>query len=382
MKKVISHIASWLTGSDPVTGRKSSAKSRIMTKKYIPVFLMAIFMFGSCEENPVVNEEETAVILNGWEISKSPLGFHIHPRALFFTDTLTGFVVGYNGEIYKTKDSGESWQKQNSGTTLHLHSVYFVNQNTGFASGQAMSGCLDEDCNKGCVFLRTSDGGETWTKKFFPDYVAVKSLHFFNESTGLALIYTPDVPNSRDYYIARTENGGDSWELIDLAIKPTYERFYGIGDVVFIAGENQKIFKSKDRGDSWQIISTPVPASYRVRNLYFCNEQVGFIDGVSAFYKTTDGGANWETVDFPFIAFGVCHFYSETEGFNVLTVTAYEGGDFPAFKGSQGYETTDGGNTWSRSGLNHSIYLGLTCFPEKDRGYGINGSEFYVIKRK
>ena len=65
-------------------------------------------------------------------------------------------------------------------TTL-FRSVYFLNQDVGFASGQAMSGCLDEDCDKGSVFLKTINGGETWTKKLFEEYVRIKSLHFFNE---------------------------------------------------------------------------------------------------------------------------------------------------------------------------------------------------------
>ncbi len=353
-----------------------------MTKNYILIFIVALFIFESCEKASDIKEINTTPILNGWEITKNKLDFDINSRDLFFINSKIGFVVGYNGDIYKTINSGESWQKQNSETTLHLLSVYFINENIGFASGQAMSGCLDEDCDKGCVFLKTTNGGDTWTKKLFKDYIRIKSLHFFNESRGLALIYTPDIPNSRDYYIAKTVNGGDSWEFIDLAIKPTRDRFYCVDNVVFIAGENQKIYKSTDLGDNWKTITTPLPAWNDVRNLYFYNKTIGFMDGVTDIYKTTDGGKKWGTVDFPFSSFNVFHFYNETEGFNIETISAYEGGDFPTFKGSQSFLTHDGGETWNKSELIDSIYLGLTYFPERDLGYGINGSEFYMIKKK
>lgn len=353
-----------------------------MTKQSFLILIIVFFVFESCEKDSGTHDVKSTTILNGWEISKTTYDFNINPCDLFFINSKIGFVVGFNGDIYKTINSGESWQQKNSGTTLHLCSVCFINQNVGFVSGQAMSGCLDEDCDKGCVFLKTTNGGETWTKRLFKDFISIKSLHFFNESSGLAIIDTPDMPNSRDFYIAKTENGGDSWEFIDLAIKLNYDKFFVVDNVVFIAGENQKIFKSTDWGDNWETINTPVPAWNDVRNMYFYNESFGFIDGVANLYKTIDGGLNWETVDFPFSSFDIIHFNNGTEGFIIETVSAYEIGDFPTFKGSQSYQTSNGGKTWNKSDLNDSINLGLTCFPEKDLGYGINFSEFYTIKKE
>ena len=119
-----------------------------------------------------------------------------------------------------------------------------------------------------------------------------------------------------------------------------------------------------------------------VGNIYFVTKNIGFLDGVTNTYKTTDGGLNWKTVDFPFERFGLLHFYDETEGFNIEIVSAYEGGDFPTFKGSLSYETYDGGKNWSTSNLIDSLFLGMISFPRRDLGYGINLSEFYTIKRK
>jgi len=353
-----------------------------MTKQCVLNCLIATFILISCEQESEKHEKEPANFLIGWEITKIKYDFEdldINPRDLFFINSEIGFVVGYNGVIYKTINSGKSWEKQNSGTTSHLFSVYFIDENVGFVSGQ-ITGCIDENCDKECVLLKTTNGGETWTKKLHKDYVRIKSLYFFNESIGIALInYSP---NSIYYYIVKTENGGDSWNLINPEIKTPHDKFFCVGNVVYIAGENQKIFKSTDWGDNWETITTPMPAWNDVRNLYFYNDNIGFIDGVTAIYKTTDGGINWNTVDFPFSSFGVFHFYDETELFNIETVSAYEGGDFPTFKGSQSYQTYNGGETWDKSELSDSVYLGLTYFPQRDLGYGINFSEFYIIKRK
>jgi len=344
--------------------------------------LMAAFMIGGCKEAPDNPEVDLTIGLEGWEISKSTYDFDINPRDMYFVNENIGFVVGYNGDIYKSTDSGTTWRKLNSGTTLHLHSVYFIDENVGFASSHAMSGCLDADCDKGSVLLKTTNGGDTWTKTFFPEYIRILSLKFFDPLNGIAIIHKPDIPNSRDEYVAITSDGGSNWNLLDLDIKRYSSSLYFVDNIAFVAGENNQIFKSSDHGQTWQTISTIIESNYDVRNIYFYNENIGYIDGVSHIYKTIDGGLNWEETNFPFNYFGTFHFSSENEGFNIQTISVYDGGDFPTFKGSISYETLDGGTTWTKSELMKSLYLGLTFFPRKDLGYGFNFSEFSTIKKK
>jgi photosystem II stability/assembly factor-like uncharacterized protein len=195
-----------------------------MTKLNSAILLAATIVIIGCRKDPNNTESKSTsristISIDGWEITKSNLDFHINPRGIHFVNSDIGFVVGYNGDIYKTSDSGITWQKQNSGTTLHLHSVFFLNENIGFAGGQVMN------CDKGCVFLKTTNGGATWTKIFFPDYTYIRSIKFFDDLKGIALISTPWLPNSRSEFIARTSNGGLSWEIIDLPIKPAYDKF-------------------------------------------------------------------------------------------------------------------------------------------------------------
>jgi len=351
-----------------------------MTKTKTLILLFVTFLIA-CEKN-TVEYNDLKTVLSGWEISKTNLSLDIIARDMFFIDSEIGFIVGFNGDIYKTINAGKLWTKQNSGTTLHLYSVFFINKNVGFASGRAMSGCFDEDCGKGSVVLKTSNGGETWTKMFFKDYTNIYSLKFLNETKGVAIIETPDIPNARNCYLATTSDGGNTWKFKDLAIFSSTSKIEYVDNILYIAGDHQKIFKSKDYGDSWQTINTPILDSDNVQDIYFYNENIGFIVGGTSIYKTSDGGLNWKSVDFPFSTFGTFHFYTETEGFNFNIICEYDGGDFPTFKGSIVYKTSNGGNSWNKSELIDSLYLGMTYFPQKDLGYGINGSEFYTIKRK
>jgi hypothetical protein len=67
--------------------------------------------------------------------------------SVFFADQNTGYAVGISGTILKTTDAGATWTAQSSGTTNILHAVYFTSANTGWAVGD--SGTI----------LKTTNGG-------------------------------------------------------------------------------------------------------------------------------------------------------------------------------------------------------------------------------
>ncbi|MFH1003906.1 MAG: T9SS type A sorting domain-containing protein [Bacteroidota bacterium] len=55
--------------------------------------------------------------------------------SVYFTDDDTGYAVGENGTILETSDGGSNWEEQESGTTDDLHSVYFIDDDMGYAVG-------------------------------------------------------------------------------------------------------------------------------------------------------------------------------------------------------------------------------------------------------
>jgi hypothetical protein len=59
------------------------------------------------------------------------------------------------------------------------------------------------------------------------------------------------------------------------------------------------------------------------------NEKIGFIDGITHFYKTTSEDLSWQLMTASFKSIGLFHFYNENEGFNIESVYAYgQGGIF------------------------------------------------------
>jgi photosystem II stability/assembly factor-like uncharacterized protein len=52
-----------------------------------------------------------------------------------FIDTLTGWVVGYDGIIMHTTDGGQSWHTQPTTGSWNLLSVWAVDGHTAWASG-------------------------------------------------------------------------------------------------------------------------------------------------------------------------------------------------------------------------------------------------------
>jgi photosystem II stability/assembly factor-like uncharacterized protein len=79
-----------------------------------------------------------------------------------FINNNIGWVVGSNGTILHTRDSGKNWVRQKSGTKLHLFDVYFIDNNIGFALGDNGEAVDSSETNAESIILYTNDGGRNW----------------------------------------------------------------------------------------------------------------------------------------------------------------------------------------------------------------------------
>jgi photosystem II stability/assembly factor-like uncharacterized protein len=75
--------------------------------------------------------------------------------ALDFLDESTGFMIGYNGSIYKTTNSGAKWEQLRNGNSLfngtyRFRDIAMVNSSVGYIA-----------CDNG-IILKTLDGGNYW----------------------------------------------------------------------------------------------------------------------------------------------------------------------------------------------------------------------------
>ena len=183
---------------------------------------------GSGESSPTPTSSPTT----GWVVNVTGVNSRLNDSS--FISQLNGWVVGNNGSIIKTEDSGTNWSSLDSGVTVNLYGLFFLNSNEGIAVGA-----------EGTV-IRTVDGGATWNEAVTispetdVDLYGVK----FQESTG------------------------------------------------WIVGANGTLYKSTDRGVSWVTLNSGVTSN--LNDLSFIDSETGWICGDNGvILKTSDGGSNW-----------------------------------------------------------------------------------------
>jgi photosystem II stability/assembly factor-like uncharacterized protein len=121
----------------------------------------------------------------------------------YFFDGKTGFLIGSEGNIIKTEDTGQSWKAINSGVVEHLWDIEFLNRSIGFIVG---------DFGR---ILKSIDGGESWRKTNSGTQENIYSIAFKNELEGWVgtesgMMYTTD--------------GGENWQGVPLRYQHGFVR--------------------------------------------------------------------------------------------------------------------------------------------------------------
>jgi photosystem II stability/assembly factor-like uncharacterized protein len=162
-------------------------------------------------------------------------------RAVYFTDSNNGWIVGAYGTILRTTNGGESWIAH--GTFHNLDAVHFIDAQNGWAVGMSET------------ILKTTDGGIRWMAQMDGSSHSRTAHHFnyvyfVNDSTGWAGgYYSP---------ILKTTNGGQSWRPLSpqqtthlSAIHFLDEQLgWAVGDDGELFG-NGKILKTTSGGETF-----------------------------------------------------------------------------------------------------------------------------------
>lgn len=260
---------------------------------------------------------------------------------------------------------------------VFLFTVEFESASVGYAIGSTQSATS---------VYKTTDGGATWA--------AVKgvglnpsSIHFFDESTGLA---GGRAPGCGCLAVARTTDGGESWKLDSIrSANGKAERVptsFGIYTFSFVdgmtgygAGPGSTIVKSTNAGGTWQRLNTGAVTNDLMATMSFAVETHGYLvaspitnlGSPNILYRTSDGGANWIRTE-SFIenaAFGEVHSTSASVAF----VGGTDGG-------AAIYRTTDGGANWSKShgaGGASDVFFGID-FVDQNIGYAVGSGGMIV----
>src|SRR5207244_7831644 len=70
-----------------------------------------------------------------WHVSRPDDAEGVRFTATSFADNRLGWAVGLGGKIFRTINGGRTWLPQNSGVTVDLFDVKFLNALDGWAAG-------------------------------------------------------------------------------------------------------------------------------------------------------------------------------------------------------------------------------------------------------
>lgn len=191
-----------------------------------------------------------------------------------------------SSEAYRI-GSGVVWQQQDSGTTVDLAAVDFVDADIGWSVGQ-----------QGTI-LRTGDGGRTWSSQRSGTSVDLFDVHFVDATTGWA--------SGVGGTVLRTTDGGVTWADRSPDDEPDGywgpdRALYGIAavdaDTAWTVGHRGQLFSTTDGGVTWfqQGLGRFDMSDFFLHGVHFVNRDTGWIVGKLGFILgTSDGGKTWDT---------------------------------------------------------------------------------------
>lgn len=278
-------------------------------------------------------------------------------HSLFFLDQNRGWAVGSKGTLLQTVDGGNTWKVRSAATGDVIRDIFFIDERNGWIVCEVNAYQLKTKDDPRAYLMKTTDGGERWKRVeiegFDVDAILVRAV-FTRNGRGWAFgeagsIYT-------------THDAGDTWTKLR---SPTRRLLLGgmfvDDDRGWIVGAGATIIQTSDGGESWyQSLLPQVEKSVRFTATSFIDNRNGWAVGsAGSVYRTVNGGRTWQRQDSTV----------DVDLFDVKFVDVLEGWAV----GAEGtiIHTTDGGEHWTteRSGTQHP--LERVFFTDRNRGWAV-----------
>jgi len=207
---------------------------------------------------------------NTWTVIPNTSSFQVFN--IQFLDNLNGFVQGTK-QLGITTDGGKNWSLK-SISSGNAFTFQFITPSTGYYN----------DYNKG--IYKTVDTGRTWNLIFDgtgkgPNFI----FDFLDTLNGFAMV-------NADF--SKTVDGGGNWQILasnitDSNLKTFYKMQF-LDTLSGFCGTPAGLFKTSDGGKSWNNI---LVRETTFMFPHFFDKNNGYCLAANTIYKTTDGGVNW-----------------------------------------------------------------------------------------
>ena len=306
---------------------------------------------------------QTNTIAQGkWVMLESPTQLRL--TTLFCIDSLTCWASGDSGVVIHTTNGGKSWEVQNLEVTEEIQSIFFLNDNLGWA----LSSKFTEPY--GTYIHKTSNGGALWEKELFPiENIFLHTIFFLDSLNG----WIGGGPTA----FFGTTNGGLIWKtprfesslysLFPVTSFNFYSPQYGFAtggghDIVGV------IWRTKDFGATWLAVPVgpePLQEIYFIDSLNIVGVGGDFEFG-TGIAQSDDGGENWTYTEPGF--FGIA------TGFSFRTINEAWGCLGPQKKF---IFSNDSGKTWIQKETLDSTSIFDVVFTDSLHGFAVGENREY-----
>jgi photosystem II stability/assembly factor-like uncharacterized protein len=226
---------------------------------------------------------------SGWSPIKLNTGGN-DLNTVYFLDTKRGWVGGDGGFLSRTDDGGQSWVRQNVGTTAAINDIYFRDKEAGFfLAGNS-------------IFV-TRDNGATWTqaKIFSPEEfdgadIELYSVRFSSKKKGWVVGSVSKKERVVDSVLVYTDDGGETWRRQRAPSRLELIHIDFVSDKRgWIVGDGGTILFTRDAGQSWTKQNAGVTGT--LYHVDFRDDKRGIVVGERGMLlRTIDGGETWAPV--------------------------------------------------------------------------------------
>ena len=255
-----------------------------------------------------------------------------------------------NSQFIRTTDGGTTWSVGSVGTGLLCTSISALDSSTAWIAVDNPGG-----------IMKTTDGGQTWIKDsvaFIATNGRPNGIHFFDHNNGVC------IGNQNDGYweIYTTSDGGANWVRVNSAnipvpvssnelggaSGPTPIKPCGVGNNYWFGTYSGSLYKTTDRGMTWTVthnVFGPVPFSFAFKDSL--NGIACVFIGGNQISVTSDGGNTWQPVNVTFnspSAFAIMYIKG-TDNSYLINSSFHRNTEEPANPGTA--YSSDGGKTWA-----------------------------------